>query len=216
MVWSRHQFWPQRYPQKTLQDNILALTGKDEDTITIPSALILPDYTLKTICHKVPNQEEFEVEHTRNTRTDMPNATAYWFRATDLSEEAAVSPAAPLPTFLVCIRFDMDIDPIIIYKRIHALPNHAEVLESTLALLMLFLFATVVKTTKKDQTTINIPDSVFLTQPTALANSCKKICLAQLFPIIGLGINLGCILAELKGDQVLSINLNMRATSRLV
>jgi hypothetical protein len=50
--------------------------------------------------------------------------------------------------FLVYDGFDMDIDPVIIYERIKTIPNHDEVLKSTLALLVPFLFATVVKTTK--------------------------------------------------------------------
>jgi hypothetical protein len=169
--------------ENPLQDNILTLTGEAEASINIPAALILSEYTLKTVAHKVPSQEEFDAERTESTTANTPNEAPYWFKATDLGGEAEVSPAVPVLAFLVYDGFDMDIDPVVIYERIKAIPNHDEVLQATLVLLMPFLFATVVKTTKKDQS-IRVPDRVFLTQPTALANSWKKSCLQQIFPTL--------------------------------
>jgi hypothetical protein len=168
--------------ENPLQENILALTGEAEDAITIPSAIILPDYTLSTINCKIPYPDDFETERTRET-AGTPNDAAFWFNAKDVSWEAAVSPAVPVPAFLVYDGFDADIDPIVIYERVKSIPNHEEVLKATLNLLIPFLFATVVKTTKKDKT-IRVPDTVFLAQPTALANSWKKSRLAQVFPTL--------------------------------
>jgi hypothetical protein len=168
--------------ENPLHNRVLALHGEHEPNITIPSAHVLPSDTLAMHEFNIPSDDEFNQDRLKITN-DIPNNKNFWYKHRDLRDNCTIPLTVPIPAFIVLDGFTTDIDAIVIYERLHSLPEADKLPETTSTMLSNFLKATVVKSTVTENN-IKLQDIVFYAQPTPLANKWKSIRLKQLLPTL--------------------------------
>ena len=161
----------QEFFQNTPVGNkILALTGELITNITIPTAYVLPANVIEARPTKVPNGKDFA----KKRRDVTVSGRATWFTKDKVDESLDIPPAVPIPAFLIYDAFDCEVDAVVIYERISALPSESQnKFKHTIATLRNFLKAQTVSITKKHPQT-TLPQKIFLETPPSIVHEWKR------------------------------------------
>ena len=96
-------------------NKILVLTG---DAMNPPVVMVLPKDMVETVNSLTPTNEELKTK-----MAEPGNASYPWFKNANLANNSSFIKIMPIPAFLVYDGFEIDIDAVTVYKRVHALAN---------------------------------------------------------------------------------------------
>ena len=161
-----------------VEKKVLALTGELVPGVLIPNAMVFPPEITKARKTRVPEGQDFA----KKRRDAMLTTKSTWFVKDKVDRIGDIPPAIPVPAVLVYDAFDREIDAMIVYERLKAMPTQTiKKFTNTIALTRNFLKAQTVAATKKSKQTYLDPE-VFLATPPILVNEWKKEVLKHWFP----------------------------------